>query len=115
MPEAAISTSNSSSRGSQRSTGSIWNAPPRSWTTAAAMRIGLFGRGEVGLGRALDRFGEVFRRLCTGHGDAAAEDEAGHAVDAGFLGRLRLLRHFRDVLVAGQGGAYVFGVEAEDR
>ena len=39
---------------------------------------------------ALDRLGEIFRRLRARHREHAAEDEAGHAVDAGFLGGLRL-------------------------
>ena len=41
---------------------------------------------RVAAGGALDGVGEIFRRLRAGDDDAAAEDEAGHAVDAGFLG-----------------------------
>ena len=51
----------------------------------------LFRRLRAGLERrALDRLGEIFRRLRARDRVLAAEDEAGHAVDAGFLGALRL-------------------------
>ena len=42
------------------------------------------------LRRARDGLGEIFRRLRARYRELAAEDEAGHALDAGFLGRLRL-------------------------
>lgn len=46
----------------------------------------LLRRVLPGLRRAVDRLGEIFRRLRAGHRELAAENEAGHALDAGFLG-----------------------------
>src|SRR5271167_3099731 len=51
---------------------------------------------------ALDGAGEIFRRLRAGDDDTAAEDEAGHAVDAGFLGGIGLAFDAIDVGVAGE-------------
>ena len=47
-------------------------------------------RRVLRLRRARDGLGEIFRRLRARHRELAAEDEAGHALDAGLLGGLRL-------------------------
>jgi len=49
------------------------------------------------VGRALDRLREMLGRLCTADRDQSAEDEAGHAVDAGLLGGIRFRFDVRDV------------------
>src|SRR3974377_481006 len=99
MPEVTTSTSNSSSRGSQRSTFSIWKGLDRSCTTAAVICILFIGQG-VCLHDAAAGVGEIGGRLGAGDGELAIEDEHRHAADAGFLGRLRLLLDLSDVLVA---------------
>src|SRR6185295_1139733 len=89
MPLATTSTSNSSVRGSHRSSSSMVNGPERSCTTAAVifmtMRLNLFGCVRRPRD-ARDRFSEIFRGLCARHSKFAVEDEAGHTFDAGLLG-----------------------------
>src|SRR6185437_9199905 len=74
----------------------------------------LFRRLRAGLDRrALDHLGEIFRRLRARDRVFAGEDEAGHAVDAGFLGALRLVADGVDVLLAGEIAAYSIRVEPD--
>jgi hypothetical protein len=62
-------------------------------------------------GDALDGVGEIFRRLGAGDDEAAAEDEARHAVDAGFLGAVRFILDAIHVGVASKEPAHQVAVQ----
>ena len=74
----------------------------------------LFGRRAVGVfvRCALDRLREMFGRLRALYGNAAAENEAGHAVDACFLGSIGLSGHAFHVVPTREARAYALGIEA---
>src|SRR5262249_2361349 len=116
MPLATTSTSNSSSRGSHRSSCSTVNGPERSCTTAAVifmtMRPDLFGCVHA-LADTRDRFREVFRGLCARHSEFTVEYEAGHAFDAGLLGGKCFTFDLGNVLLASQGLFNFLGIEAD--
>jgi hypothetical protein len=63
-------------------------------------------------GCALNGAGEIFRRLRTGNNHAAAQDEAGHAIDAGFLGAIGFALDAVDIVVAGEKPARPVAVHA---
>src|SRR5262249_46424639 len=110
------STSNSSSRGSHRSSCSMVNGPERSCTTATVifmtMRPDLFGCVHS-LRNTGDRFSEIFRGLRTRHSEFTVEDEAGHAFDARFLGGKRFTFDFGNVFLAGQVLFNPLGIQAD--
>src|SRR5580704_468120 len=64
-------------------------------------------------GGALDRAGEIFRRLRAGDDDARAEDEARHAVDAGFLGGGGVAFDTIDIGIAGEKPPHQVAVHAD--
>ena len=64
-------------------------------------------------GGALDGAGEIFRRLRAGDDDAAAEHEAGHAVDAGFLGGTGFAFDAVDIGVAGKKAPHQIAVHTD--
>ena len=74
----------------------------------------LTGRALFGLsvGRLRNRLREMLGGLRALHGDATAENEIGHAVDARLLGGLGLLRDAFDVIFARQTLAHALGIEA---
>ena len=61
---------------------------------------------------ALDGVGEIFRRLRAGDNETAAEDEAWHAVDAGFLSLVRFVLDAIHVGIAGERAAHQVAVHA---
>jgi hypothetical protein len=61
---------------------------------------------------ALDGAGEIFRGLRAGDDDAAAENEAGHTVDAGFLGGIGIALDAVDIGVASEQPAHQVAVHA---
>ena len=72
-------------------------------------RGGFFG---VLVRPAFDRLRKMLRRLCALHCDNAAEDETGHPVDPGLLGRIGFPLHLRHVVVAAKAIAHAIGVES---
>src|SRR5215813_13531451 len=113
MPLATTSTSNSSSRGSHKSSCSMVNGPERSCTTAAVifmtMRPDLFGCVHP-LRDTRDRFSEIFGGLRARHGEFTVEDESRHTFDAGLLGREGFTFDFGIVLIASQGFFNLLGI-----
>jgi hypothetical protein len=63
-------------------------------------------------GRLRNRLCEMVRRLRALHGDATAENEIGHAIDARLLGGLGLPRDALDVILARQALAHALDIEA---
>ena len=59
---------------------------------------------RLSVGRLRNRLCEMLRRLRALHGDATAENETGHAVDARLLGGLGLLRDALDVKSVSETG-----------
>src|SRR5208337_3627644 len=84
------------------------NPPPQAGEGNSLLRP----QPRVPSGGAFDGAGEVFGGLRAGDDDAAAEYEAGDAVDAGFLGAVGFAFDAIDVGVAGEEFSYQIAVHA---
>ena len=84
-----------------------------------SMALRVRGDGIVGLFRRFplrspcDRLGQMLRRLRPADREFAAEDEHRHALNASLLRRLHFLLDLSDILVAGEIGAHLRGIEPD--
>src|SRR5919198_221528 len=105
-PTGSGSACEYSGRGSQQARCSFW-------PSSCGERPSLGGNAFRYLLRSpLDRLRQVFGRMGAADREEPAEDEAWHAVDAGFLGGVRLGLDVGDILVRAEPAPNVVAIHA---